>query len=355
MTQLTQIHEHQSAQATSTHPLNVMLEISARCPQRCPFCPLQGSDLRLARSEGLMSVDLFRRVVDQLAENPPDVVCLHASGESTIHPEFARLGVYARTKLPETRLRMNTGGLLWTTKVKRTAWLSIGIDRLVFSIEACRWLQDGLDRDGKPFDTRTQRADVRDDYKRFVIHPYRAGAPWALVVPNIIATARLLRHLQRDEPADHPVQRVKLGIQHAVTREQDVIEQTPLGPQQRGLSTWEIEFSRAFWAQHGIIVNHVAVATVGGQVDNADMVNAEFTRKPMGVCREVYTNLIVAYDGRVSPCCVDSHELELLPDLNLHDMTIAEVWAHPSVAQLRKQHRSGGGYPAKCERCLKSI
>jgi hypothetical protein len=302
-----------------------------------------------------MDVLLFERIIDELAANPPEVVCLHSSGESTVHPQFTEMGSYARRKLPKTWLRMNSGGITWNTDEKRTKWLKIGLDRLIFSIEACRWLQDGLDRDGKPYDVKTHRADVKDDYQRYTIHPYRAGAPWKIVVPNIIATARILRRLKKDSPKGDPVHRVNLGIQHMVTVEQALIPIRAARANTSAISTWEIEFSRAFWKQHGVEVGQVAVASVGGQVDNSPMMNLEFKRKPMGICREVYTNLMIAYDGCVAPCCVDAHELELLPEINLKKMTIKEAWTHPSVVKLRAQHRSGRGYPEKCKRCLASI
>ena len=352
---LEQIKGHQSQESTASHPLNLLIEISARCPQRCPMCPLQGSDMRLARTEGLMDVILFERVIDELAVNPPDVVCLHSSGESTVHPKFAEMGSYARRKLPKTHLRMNTGGITWSNDERRTKWLKIGLDKLTFSIEACRWLQDGLDADGKPYDPKTHRADVKDEYKRYTIHPYRAGAPWGIVVPNIIATARILRRLKAKAKPSDPVNRVNLGIQHMVTREQEVMEIDAPAPNTSPISTWEIEFSRAFWRRYGVEVGHVAVASVGGQVDNSPMMNMDFKRKPMGVCREVYTNFMIAYDGRVAPCCVDAHSLELLPDINLNDMTIAEAWIHPSIVKLRGQHRVRQGYSAKCKRCLKAL
>ena len=310
--------------------------------------------MRLARTEGLMDVILFERVIDELAEHPPDVICLHSSGESTVHPKFAEMGSYARRKLPKTWLRMNTGGLMWTTDEKRTKWLNIGLDRLTFSIEANRWLQDGLDHDGKPYDTKTHRADVKDDYKRYAIHPYRAGAPWKIVIPNIIATAKILRELQKKAKDGDPVKRVTLAIQHMITKEQEIIQTSSPQKNMSKISTWEIEFSRAFWKQHGVIVNHVAVASIGGTVDNTAMLNTGFKRKPLGKCREVYTNLMIGYDGKIAPCCVDAHSFELLPDINVNDLTVQEAWMHPTLVKLRGQHLAGRGFPEKCRVCLKS-
>lgn len=308
-----------------------------------------------------MEWPLYQSLIDQLAEHPPDVLRLHGSGESTAHKEFARFGEYARQRLPNTFLQMNTGGLLWTTDEKRKAWLAVGIDKLTFSIEANRWLQDGLDAEGKPWDTKIPRDQVRFEYKKYVIHPHRAGAPWNVVIPNIVRTAALLNAMKAGNPQDHPVQRVRLFIQHVVTREQEIIhvkERMPDGRERLRPSSWEIEFSRAFWAEHGVEVQYVPVATVGGLVDNSDMANEEYMREPMGTCREVYTNFVIGWDGKVSPCCVNEHTFSLLPTVDLSRMSIEEAWNAPALSRLREIHRehsatgNATALPKECAACL---
>ena len=345
MNQFARVSSLQAQKAVPPGPLNVMIEMSARCPQKCPMCPLQGSDDRLARDEGLMDERLFRRIVDQLAEYPPDVLRLHYSGESTVHPKFGELGRYARAKLPDTHIQYNTGGLLWTTPEKRRDWLGIDADLITFSIEANRWLQDGFAADGSSWDTATKRKDVRDEYRKFAIHPYRAGAPWSVCVPNLIATAQTLRAMQKEGLA----QRTSLHIQHMITREQEAVDMKEIHGMRR--STWEIEFSIAFWKQHGVTVQYVPVASIGGSVDNSDMRNDAFQRKPMGNCKEVYTNFIISWTGQVAACCVD-HGFRLLPS-SLADMSVRDAWNHPALTGLREQHRGGGGYPEQCKKCLR--
>jgi MoaA/NifB/PqqE/SkfB family radical SAM enzyme len=331
-------------------PMNVMLEVSARCPQKCPMCPLQGSDDRLAREEGLMKPELLRSIVDQMACSPPEVMHLHYSGESTVHPQFGEMGRYVRKVLPTTWIQYNTGGLLWTSPEKREDWLSIDADLVTFSLEANRWLHDGLYADGAGFDSLTKRRAVRAEAEKYVVHPYRAGAPWDIVVPNVIGAAITLAEMNRKRQM-----RTRLHVQHMVTREQQPLDLLDRDGTKRR-TTWEIEFSRAYWAQYGVTVQYVPVASIGGTVDNDSMRNKAFERSPMKHCREVYTNFIVSWDGRVAPCCVD-HGFRLTQDadINLSHMTLGDVWRHPALEGLRTRHRAGGGYPKQCETCLGAL
>lgn len=344
----------EKAKLTLDWPTNVQIEMSKVCPQACVFCPLQQTAGRMEQEEGVMPDDFFMQVVDQLAEHEPLQVMMHGSGESTVHPRFGELCQYARKKMPNTFMRVNTGGLLWKNPEKITKWLLAGFDKITFSMEANRWLQDGLDTEGKPWNDKTAREDVKQEYKRFVIHPYRAGAPWDEVAPNLILTCGILAELKAKAPSQHPVRRTQLHIQHVVSREQRAVTFTDrAGKPYR--STWEIEMSRAFWGQYGVQVQYVPIASVGGNVDNSDMMNEDFKRRPMGKCMEVFQNFTIAYDGRVSPCCQDSHTLRLLPEINVKTMGLAAAWKHHSVETLREQHRSGSGFPVQCETCLLAL
>lgn len=352
----------QKQRAEIEMPTNVMLGLSERCVATCPFCPLQQSEERLKRVEGDMSWELFRKIVDELSTRPPEVLRLHGSGEATINKDFGRMGRYAREKLPETWLQMNTVGTTWSSDAKRKEWLEIGLNKLTFSMEANRWLQDGLDAGLLPWDRSIPRDQVRFEYKKYVIHPHRAGAPWKIVAPNLIATARALARLKKESGKDAPVQRTNLCVQHVVTREQEVVRVRDADGRERATS-WEIEFSTAFWRQYGVQVQYVPVATVGGQVDNSDMLNEEYMREPMGHCREVYTNFVIGWDGKVSPCCVNEHELTLCPEIDLAKMTVNEAFNHPRLQHLRALHRKhadskgedAAALPGECTRCLKAL
>lgn len=256
--------------------------------------------------------------------------------------------MYARQKLPGVHLQMNTGGLLWTTDEKRRAWLACGIDLITFSIESNRWLHDGIDAEGKPWETTTKREDVQKETRRFVIHPHRAGAPWDLTAANLLKTALLLQQMQAGNEGHS--RRTNLHIQHLVTRELEASKQVTNGKQP---FFWELEMSRAFWAQFGVTAKWVPVANIGGQVANDDLKNPAFDRKAPGRCAEVWTNFVISWNGKVAPCCVD-HSFSLLPPVDLTRMSYLDAWRHPALTGLREQHREMKGIPDQCRVCLAS-
>ena len=296
-----------------------------------------------------MSPELFRDLIDQMVDHPPEVLRLHYSGESTVHPQFTELALYARQQLPpNVWLQMNTGGLLWNTDEKRRAWLAVGIDKLTFSIEASPWLHDGLGHDGKGWDTAIKREDVHAKTREYVVHPHRAGAPFDLCAGNLLKTAALLNEMQGKNVGYS--RRTNLSIQHLVPREIAASQAVANGKMP---FFWELEMSQAFWAQFGVQTQWVPVASIGGQVDNADLVNKDFSRRAQGTCKEVWTNFVISWNGKVAPCCVD-HSFSLLPAIDLNRVSLLEAWKHPSLSGLRDRHREMVGIPDKCKVCLAS-
>ncbi len=62
----------------------VHIEISNICNLKCSFCP------EVTRPKGHITVDLFRRIIEQL---PPltEMVCFHLMGEPLVHPKLSEL------------------------------------------------------------------------------------------------------------------------------------------------------------------------------------------------------------------------------------------------------------------------
>lgn len=59
----------------------INIEISNICNLQCSFCP------EVIRAKGLMEVDLFRRVIEQVAPLT-DQVCFHLMGDPLVHPKL---------------------------------------------------------------------------------------------------------------------------------------------------------------------------------------------------------------------------------------------------------------------------
>src|SRR5688500_16017565 len=76
-------------------PISIAIEPTTSCNLRCPECP---SGLRsFTRPTGLVSKDLFQRVIDELAPTL-NYLTFYFQGEPYLHPQFLDMVRYASSK-----------------------------------------------------------------------------------------------------------------------------------------------------------------------------------------------------------------------------------------------------------------
>jgi sulfatase maturation enzyme AslB (radical SAM superfamily) len=86
-------------------PGRVVLELTPLCNLACRMCPRH----YIKDTDGFMAPELFRKLVDEVAQERPDAVLLPFwRGESCMHPQFAELVDYALTK--NLRVHLSTNG-----------------------------------------------------------------------------------------------------------------------------------------------------------------------------------------------------------------------------------------------------
>lgn len=110
-------------------PLILLLETSSYCNLVCVGCPQKD----LTRKKGFMNPDLFRKVIDEVAEYDTRT-WFHFMGEPLMHPHIFEMIEYAADKgLPY--FGMSTNGLLLTEdKIDRL--LDSGLQRFEISLDA---------------------------------------------------------------------------------------------------------------------------------------------------------------------------------------------------------------------------
>jgi len=109
-------------------PIRLWIESAAPCNLRCVMCP--NKDMPSAE-KGLMSLDLFRAILDQAAPYVGDIY-LHHRGEPLLNPALFDMFAYARQKGVRTRVHSN-GTLLDRTRAERL--LASPPDMISFSID----------------------------------------------------------------------------------------------------------------------------------------------------------------------------------------------------------------------------
>ncbi len=115
-------------------PPCLQIEPTSICNYRCPFCYQVDSEFT-KKSNGMMgamSLDLFKRIVDQ-AEGNCEAVTLASRGEPLVCPDIEEMLAYATGKFLALKLNTNAWFL---DESKCHAILQSGVNTLVFSADA---------------------------------------------------------------------------------------------------------------------------------------------------------------------------------------------------------------------------
>lgn len=130
----------------------VDFELCSICNLHCAYCSLQ----RRKNYPAFMPLDLYQRVLAELAQTPLQALGLYFSGESLLHPEFDGILQQTRECLdrqPEFRplVYMHTNGVLWTP-ARTDAILARGVlHRVIWSIDGVDEATFNRIRPGAPY------------------------------------------------------------------------------------------------------------------------------------------------------------------------------------------------------------
>lgn len=113
-------------------PTLVQIETTNLCNARCSCCPHE----KMTRPKGVMSWELFERIIDQCAafEGKGLMLYLHKDGDPFLDPLLFRRIAYARSRLPQSHLHFNSNAALLTQE-KTAELLASPIDSITFSVD----------------------------------------------------------------------------------------------------------------------------------------------------------------------------------------------------------------------------
>jgi radical SAM protein with 4Fe4S-binding SPASM domain len=103
-------HQAGQYQIITDFPLHLDIELSAVCNLKCRYCFQNGL---LAGPLGLMSMELYRKIIDEGAAHGLCAIKLQVRGESLLHPRFFDCVAYAKER-GIMDVQVTTNGLLLT-------------------------------------------------------------------------------------------------------------------------------------------------------------------------------------------------------------------------------------------------
>lgn len=117
------------------YPLNLDIHVTNRCNLRCPFCPRTWKDLGGHYDEyGLMSMELYKRIIDEGVPHGIKAIQLTADGEPLLHPKLEEMIAYAR-EAGVIDIIVHTSAASLTEKRSRKL-LDAGFHRLAISFDS---------------------------------------------------------------------------------------------------------------------------------------------------------------------------------------------------------------------------
>ena len=113
-------------------PPYVVIEPASVCNLRCRMCFQQDEKVRKPPYAGVMDLDVFKKVVDELEKEGCGAVTFAGRGEPLLNPHFSDFLEYISGKILE--IKINTNGLLLTPEMCHSI-LRNNVNMLVFSAE----------------------------------------------------------------------------------------------------------------------------------------------------------------------------------------------------------------------------
>ena len=256
-------------------PEIVQIESTNICNAKCVFCPRD----EMHRRQGVMSWDLFRKIVDECAELGITHVRVHNYGEPFIDRRLVDKVRYAKQKGIQ-EVGMISNGSLITDAIAR-GMIEAGLDAINISVDAS----------GKE-----------------VFESTRLGLKYDKVIANIERLVRIRAESGRRRP--------KLIL--SFVRQNNSVDEQAF-----------IEHWRAIADKIHITDLHNWAGTLNRESD----VNYP--------CYRPWLTFTVLWDGRVSLCCADFDGRHILGDLN--SSTIKDIWNAEPYVEARRAHLESGG------------
>ena len=256
-------------------PEIVQIESTNICNAKCVFCPRD----EMQRRQGIMSVELFRKIVDECADLGITHVRMHNYGEAFMDRKLVEKVRYAKQK-GIREVGMISNGSLITEPVAR-GMIEAGLDAINISVDAS----------GKE-----------------VFEATRIGLKYDKVIANI---ERLLR-LRTESGKRRPKLILSFVRQHNSADEAAFIEH---------------------WRSIADKIHITDLHNWAGTLNTESDVNYP--------CYRPWLTFTVLWDGRVSLCCADFDGKTILGNLNTQ--TIAEIWNAEPYRNVRREHLESGG------------
>ncbi len=263
------------ASRTLNSPVELLVELTNSCNLACLMCPHS----KMKRGRGVMSLELFRNIIDQAADLNIRSIKLAGLGEPLLDKDIADKIAYAKKK--KLSVKMFTNGML-LNRQKAQQLVESGVDEIFISIDGgSQAVQERL-RKGSNF---SQIQGNLSNFKRVRQEMKAAGKK----IPEVVIT---------------------VTYQEANKNERKLIKEN--------------------W---GDLVDRIRLFPIHNW--NVDVKVPQRVSQP---CHLPFSQMAICWDGRVALCCIDYECHHQMGDVNKD--SISSIWQGDASMGVRKAHLS---------------
>ena len=271
------------------------IEPTNRCAYTCVMCP---RETMMTRPQGLMDIDVYRRLVDEIATFSPKVrekeIELFHFGESLLHPQLADMVRMGGERGLKITLSVNPPHM---TPAASNALLAAEPFKIILSL-------DGDDAETyRQIRGKAARFDKAVEHLRYLANLHRETNSRTLLV------VRAIRMYENEG---------------------------------------QIEAMRRRWEGEGFIFEDRRFFP---WTEEKFAGLGDYQRYPPGMpCPFPWQYMVVQWDGSVVECCRDYNAVNVMG--NVREQTLREIWNGETYRAFRKQHETGEfGSNVFCRKC----
>lgn len=267
-------HYYPRMQRVGRFPDHVDLEISSACNLRCPMCYTITDEFKERVRPGLMSLDLFKRLVDECARQGVYSIRLSLRGEPFLHPHLLEMIRYAKDQGIKEVSTLTNG-------------LKLDPELFVDVMEAgLDWLTISFDGLGETYEQIRKPAKFEESVEKI----------------------RAYQRIKAERKSVKPVIKVQ-SVWPAIKDDPD-----------------------AFFSLFAPLVDQVSSNPLIDYLHN----DSEIEYEENFTCPTLYQRLVVGADGRVLMCVNDEMGKHIVGDANRQ--TLHEIWHGPELTEARELH-----------------
>ncbi len=338
-------------------PEYIILGVNNVCNLHCKMCDVGTQNLETNFAQNLvgshplnMPIELFKKIVDQTAENYPTAKIGYAFTEPLVYPQLKESLIYANQKGLETTITTNALNL----KRKAEDILEGKVKELFISLDGLQETHNYIRGNKQSFQKALEGIEYLTQFENSPeISIYCVITEW-----NYTELKQFV-----DFFADKPIKHLGFMHQNFITKEiadgHNVLYGNTYSATHSNIE--ETDFSKIDIDQlHQEILaikskKYPFEVSFSPNLEGKEILNTYYFEPHIKLgrtCNDVFTNVMIKTDGTVIPAHGRCYNSTMG---NLHENTLSEIWNSSLYGQFRKEIVKAGGLLPACNRCCSAF